>query len=238
MQVTYRIDEPVFETIEGYQRGVVLGFDVQNGSSPESFTNTIQELETELRSTMKLADILQNPHIAAWRDAYRTAGIKPADFRPSVEGLLRRILRGDNLPSINCIVDIGTYLSIKYLLPIGAHAIDHLHENMTLRKASGEETFEAFGANIIEKPDKGEIIFTDGNEVMTRRWTWRQAKHSIIEPETKAVEFNIDALAHISSAEIDAIAAETTELLGKYCKANCRTVILNQENDQLQFNYP
>ena len=238
MQVTYKIDQPIFDTIPGYQRGIVLGFDVQNGKTPESLTNAIREQETELRSKLALSDILQNPHIAAWREAYRNAGIKPANFRPSVEGLLRRILRGDNLPTINCIVDIGTYLSIKYSLPIGAHAIDHLHNDMTLRKANGDESFEAFGADVIEKPEKGEFIFTDGDVVMTRRWTWRQAKHSLIEPTTKALEFNIDALSHISTTEIETIAVETTRLLETYCKANCRSIILNQENDQLQFNYP
>ena len=238
MQITYRIDQSIFETIVGYQRGIVLGFDVHNSSSSDDLINKIREQENELRSKVNLAEILQNPHIAAWRDAYRAAGIKPANFRPSVEGLLRRILHGDNLPTINCIVDIGTYLSIKHLLPIGAHAVDHINEDMTLRKATGEETFKAFGTNAIEKPEKGEFIFTDGNTVMTRRWTWRQANHSIIEPTTKALEFNIDALAHVSTAEIEAIAAETTQLLETYCMANCRTVILNQKNDQLKFNYP
>jgi DNA/RNA-binding domain of Phe-tRNA-synthetase-like protein len=238
MQFTYSIDQSIFDSIKGYQRGIVLGFDIQNGPSPQTLTNAIQEIEVDLRSKLNISDILQNPHIAAWRDAYRDAGIKPANFRPSVEGLIRRVLRGDSLPSINCIVDIGTYLSIKYLLPIGAHAIDHLNEEMSLRKATGAESFEAFGANIIEKPEPGEFIFTDGNEIMTRRWTWRQARHSIIETSTKAVEFNIDALAHVSNNEIETIAAETIELLGTYCQGNCRSNLLNQKNNTLQFNYP
>ena len=238
MLVSYQIDQTIFETIPGYQRGIVLGFDIINGPSPASLTQMIHEREELLRKTIKLSDILQNPHIAAWREAYRLAGIKPADFRPSVEGLVRRVLRGDALPSINCIVDIGTFLSIKHLLPIGAHAIDYLHEGMVLKKASGNETFQAFGANVPEKPDKDEFIFTDGDEVMTRRWTWRQANHSLIEPTTRAVEFNIDALKHISTMEIENIALETRQLLETYCQANCRINILNNANNSLQFNYP
>ncbi|MBI9050325.1 MAG: hypothetical protein JEZ00_12960 [Anaerolineaceae bacterium] len=238
MQYTYKIENEIFNTIPGYQRGIVLGFDTENNESPTELISNLREAEADLRAQMSLPDILQNPHIAAWRDAYRLAGIKPADFRPSVEGLVRRVLRGDNLPSINCIVDIGTLLSIKYLLPIGAHAIDHLKHGMSLRKATGEEKFEPFGSNLTENPNQGEIIFSDGNQVMTRRWTWRQANHTIIATQTKAVEYNIDALSHISNESIHAIAAETMNLLEKYCHANCRFSILNHENPQIQFNFP
>jgi DNA/RNA-binding domain of Phe-tRNA-synthetase-like protein len=238
MQVTYCIDQSIFQTIPGYQRGIVLGFDIVNGFTPQSVTDAIRKQEEVLRANINLSDILQNPHIAAWRESYRLAGIKPADYRPSIEGLVRRVLRGEMLPSINCIVDIGTYLSIKYLLPIGAHAVDHLQEGMTLRKAAGNETFEAFGSTVLEKPDADEFIFTDGNQIMTRRWTWRQAKHSIIEPTTKAVEFNIDALGHISTEEIETISTETRQMLEIYCQGKCRSTILNEIDSCLQFNYP
>jgi DNA/RNA-binding domain of Phe-tRNA-synthetase-like protein len=233
MQYHYRIDPEIFTKFPDYQRGIVLAFEVENGDSSAELIQDIRTAEEELRSRLDISTILEEPNIAAWREAYRLAGFKPSQYRPSVEGLVRRVLRGDALPTINRIVDIGTLLSIKYLVPIGAHAIDKLQNGLILHLANGSENFEVFGAETVEHPDPGEIVFCDGDIVITRRWTWRQAKHTLIEPHTSAVEFNIDALSLVSTEKIQNISQETTALLEKYCHAKCSSDILNQSHIEM-----
>lgn len=98
------------------------------------------------------------------------------------------------MPSINALVDIGNILSLRYLLPIGAHAIDVVSHDITLCIATGEEEFVPFGSEQVEHPVPGEIIFAEGNTVLTRRWSWRQAIHTMTLPTTTAIEFNVDGL--------------------------------------------
>ena len=83
------------------------------------------------------------PRLASWREAFRQLGYKPGDFRPSIEALLRRVLRGQELPSINALVDIGNIVSLRHLLPVGGHAIDVLTRDIALRPASGAEEFRS-----------------------------------------------------------------------------------------------
>jgi DNA/RNA-binding domain of Phe-tRNA-synthetase-like protein len=66
--------------------------------------------------------------------------------------------------------------------------------------------------------------------VLTRRWTWRQSKHTLILPETTAEEFNVDALPPVSDQEVERICNEVAALLQKYCGGNVRHGILSKDN--------
>jgi hypothetical protein len=150
-----------------------------------------------------------------------------------MEALVRRVLKREPLPAISKIVDLGNLVSIRHLVPIGAHAIDHLTTDMDLRLATGEESFEPFGADLCEHPNPGEIIFAEGQIVLTRRWTWRQSKQTLILPETTAVEFNIDALPPVTNAEIETIFGEIMSLMKTYCSGELRCGVLSRENPSL-----
>ena len=147
----------------------------------------------------------------AWREAYRKFGAKPSEFRSSIEAMARRALRNDPLPSINTLVDIGNALSLRHLIPTGGHAIDRLHGDIALRLASGTEEFVPFGGTELEHPLPGEVIFAEGNTVLTRRWTWRQANHTLTLPETSAIEFNIDGLPPTTPVDVEKTCAEVVE---------------------------
>jgi DNA/RNA-binding domain of Phe-tRNA-synthetase-like protein len=204
-KLTYSIHEDVFKKFPGFVRGVVLAYDVKNGPSPDELIRELRAEEEALRKKITIETIIEHPGIKAWREAFRSLGMKPSEFRPSIEGLARRVLHGDPLPAINTLVDIGTLISLRYLVPAGAHAIDVLTQDIALRPATGTEVFTALGSDVVEHPNPGEIIFVEGEVVLTRRWVWRQSNHTLTLPETTAIEFNIDALPLIPLPEVDDI---------------------------------
>ena len=225
-----RIAAQVFEKSPGYRRGLVLAHGIQNGPSQAELVEELRAAESHLCAELDPDNFITQPRIAAWREAYRTLGIKPGEFRPSMDALVRRVLKKDALPTINRIVDIGNLVSIRSLIPIGAHATDLLSGDMELRLANGNESFEPFGTDALEHPTPGEIIFAEGQTVLTRRWTWRQAKHSLILDSTSAVEINVDALPLVPDEEILQICAELSALLRKYCGGETRSAILSAAN--------
>ncbi|HEY3310184.1 MAG TPA: phenylalanine--tRNA ligase beta subunit-related protein [Anaerolineales bacterium] len=231
MKIT--ISKDIFEKFPGYRRGLVIANAIRNGTSPVDLLELLKSAENRLYELVKPEDITSHPKIESWREAYRSLGIKPADFRPSVEALARRVLKKDPLPSINRIVDIGNLVSVQHLVPVGAHAIDLLEQDMQLRLATGSEVFEPFGSDQVENPKPGEIIFAEGDTVLTRRWTWRQAKHTLVLPATNAVEINVDALPIVSDEELDMICQQLARLTQKYCGGSLRLGILSAENPSL-----
>jgi DNA/RNA-binding domain of Phe-tRNA-synthetase-like protein len=216
-ELKYRIEPEIFRQFPGYRRGVVLAHGLTNRPSPESLVLMMRQQEEELRERLDYEHILEEPHIQVWREAYRQFGAKPSDFRPSVEALVRRVLKGEKIPTINSLVDIGNMLSVKHLIPTGGHAIDRLEEDISLRIANGNETFVSLGSEIVEHPLPGEVIFAEGDHVLTRRWTWRQGKRTLTQLDTTAIEFNVDGLPPTTEDEVEAVCEEIVALVSKFC---------------------
>ena len=233
-QLTYSIANEVFEQFPEYRRGVVVARDVRNGASPAELVRRLRDEEMRARETLKAETLTAEPRLASWREAFRRLGYKPGDFRPSIEALLRRVLRGQELPSINALVDIGNIVSLRHLLPVGGHAIDVLAQDIALRPATGAEDFVPFGSQEIEHPMPGEFIFVEGNHVLTRRWIWRQANHTLTLPETTAVEINIDALPPANEADVQAAAKDVMALVERFCGGGARLAVLDRGNPLLR----
>lgn len=233
-ELHYSIDDEIFARFPGYARGVVLAYDVVNGESPGEVVSLLREAEASVRQKLNIEIIVEHPRIRSWREAYRSFGARPADFRSSIEAMARRALRNDPLPSINTLVDIGNAVSLRHLVPTGGHAIDVLTQDISLRPAKGDETFTAFGSEQDETPQPGEIIFAEGNTVLTRRWTWRQAKHSLTLRETRAIEYNVDGLPPIPVSEVDEICRQVMDLIRRFCGGRARYEILTREHPRMR----
>lgn len=227
---TYRIADEIFRRYPGYVRGVVTAHDLANGPSPPALLALLREAEAGVRARVKADAVAEEPRIKSWREAYRAFGAKPAEFRSSIEAMARRAQKNDQLPAINALVDIGNLISLRHLLPAGAHAIDVLAGDIELRVATGAERFLAFGSTETEYLLPGEIIFTEGDTVLTRRWTWRQARHTLTLPETRAVAFNIDGLLPAPPAEVEQAGAEIMELVARYCGGRAGFALLDRDH--------
>ena len=230
----YTIEDEIFNDFPGYTRGVILAFGLKNSESPPELTAMLREAEATVRDRVKKEEIATHPRISSWRDAYRSFGAKPTKFRSSTEAMVRRVVNNNELPSINTIVDIGNVISLRHIVSVGSHAIDVVKEDIALRKATGEEEFIPFGTEQVEHPNPGEIVFCEGNTVLTRRWSWRQANHTMTVLSTTAIEFNIDGLPPVTKSEIETIGQETMDLIQRFCGGNLRYEYLSQDNPKIE----
>ena len=229
-KLSYSIAAEVFAKFPEYRRGLVMAQGVRNGASPEELVHILRQEESRARENLNIDTLTAEPRLSSWREAFRRLGYKPGDFRPSIEALLRRVLRGQDLPTINALVDIGNIVSLRRLLPVGGHAIDVLVQDIALRPATGSEEFIPFGSETAEHPVPGEFIFTEGDMVLTRRWIWRQANHTLTLPETTAIEFNIDGLPPVCAVDVEAAGKDLMELVGHFCGGSSRWAVLDRKN--------
>ncbi|MFB4316373.1 B3/4 domain-containing protein [Actinomadura sp. 21ATH] len=135
----------------------------------------------------------QDPHVEAWREAYRGFGAKPQRTRSSVDALLRR---ADALPSINRVVDAYNAVSVEYVLPIGGEDLDAYQGAARLVRATGDEPFDtvAGGEPATEHPAAGEVVWRDDLGVTCRRWNWRQGVRTRITESTENALFLLERL--------------------------------------------
>lgn len=235
-EVYYSIDDTIFDMFPGYVRGIVIAHGVVNGESPPDLVEMLRSAEASVRERLTLEEVAAHPRIASWREAYRAFGAQPSKFRSSIEAMVRRVLRNQDLPLINALVDLGNAFSLKYLVPAGGHAIDVVSGDIALRPATGEEEFVPFGSDKAEHPSPGEIIFAEGDKALTRRWTWRQANHTLTLPGTRDIEFNIDGLPPVPESEVLEICEELGKQVERFCGGAIRQDILSRDNPTIRIS--
>lgn len=215
--MTYRlaIDPHIFEKFPDYQALIVYADGVKNFPSTEESTALLRSAEQESRKTLTLETLTQHPHIAAWREAYRRFGAKPKKYPCSVEALLQRTLKGQELPAINGIVDLYNMISLKYVLPVGGEDWSKLSSDLHLIYAQGNEPFvtSSNGQEQVTNPEAGEIVWADTAGVTCRRWNWRQGRRTQLTEETHAIYFVLDRLAPYPAETLLAAGEELKEHL-------------------------
>lgn len=83
--------------------------------------------------------IAGHPQIVAWREAYRSMGVRPSKYYSSIEALLRRTLKGANVATGVDIVDLYNLYSIRAIAPMGAYDCKKIGEQqITLRPGNPE----------------------------------------------------------------------------------------------------
>jgi DNA/RNA-binding domain of Phe-tRNA-synthetase-like protein len=89
------------------------------------------------------AQLSEHPTAAAVRALFRAAGCDPTRYRPSSEALLRRVLKGEELPAIQPFVDLNNCLSIELAVPCSVAVEGSFAPPVTLRAGGPGETYES-----------------------------------------------------------------------------------------------
>ncbi|MGE5235515.1 MAG: B3/4 domain-containing protein [Acidobacteriota bacterium] len=108
--------------------------------SPVALASLRRETADRARATHSLARLAEHPTAAAVRRLFRQAGTDPTRYRPSSEALLRRVLRGEELPSIHPIVDLNNCLSVELVVPACVMDVAALRPPFVLRAGEAGET--------------------------------------------------------------------------------------------------
>ncbi len=214
----FEVSKYFFDKVEDAVFGVVVVKNFNNKVSYNYINNMFNESLKTSKEKFLNVKIKEEEWIQPYREAFRKLNINPNKYMCSIEALMTRISKGNDIPHINSIVDLGNALSLKYELPIGVHDMDNFIDgDIQTRESDGNDNFVPFGSDEIEHPDAGEIIYASGNEVKTRRWTWRQGEKSKVTEESKNFFIPIDGF----TSNKDKI-LELQEELIKYLKGDLK----------------
>ncbi len=162
--------------------GVLNATGLHNGPSPAALLDLYQAEQERVKAKGIVPTEMAS--LVAWRSAFRRFGVNPTQYRSAAEALLRRLDKKGDIPSINCLVDIGNMVSIRYAMPVAMVDIRHLVSPITVHLANGEEPFVELDDQSSVHPEPGEVIFTDARGVgVARRWCWRQSAESAARDE-------------------------------------------------------
>ncbi|PYI08666.1 B3/B4 tRNA-binding domain-containing protein [Aspergillus sclerotiicarbonarius CBS 121057] len=210
------IDPQIFELRPDYRALLMVVERIPPGPSDDSSEALLQGAESRVKELLSKQPVTELPHIAAWRETYKTFGAKPQKTRNSLEALTRRAESG--LPRVNRLTDIYNAISVKHQIPLGGEDLDKYVGSPFLVRATGQEQFQTFssGEPQMELAAPGEPIWCDEAGITCRRWNWRQGPRTALADETTRVLFILDALEPLSDEALeraaDELAMELTRL--------------------------
>jgi DNA/RNA-binding domain of Phe-tRNA-synthetase-like protein len=106
-------------------------------------------LAAELRRRFAGRTPAEIPELMPARRLYHAFGLDPTRTRPSSEALLRRILKGDELPRINNAVDVCNLLALKFWLSLGLYDFDKIQPPITLRAGGPDDVYQGIRKGFI-----------------------------------------------------------------------------------------
>ena len=210
--------------------GAAFALGIDNQSEERAAEPLLKAQVDRVTAQFATAPLSSHPHISSWRSAYSSFGVKPTQYRCAVEALLRHVLKKGAVPHINKLVDICNYVSMRHVLPVAAYDLSHISGPIEVRFAKGDEPFLPLDGKEVEHPKPGEVVYTDDEGALSRRWTWRQADRAKSTPQTRNALLTAEGVNDIEQAAVEAAMQELVSLVKEHCGGEVSSSILDRDH--------
>ncbi len=143
--------------------GLVEAEKVRVEKSTGFFETELTLLEKDLQEKFADSPPSEDAIISATRRMYRSAGWEPTKYRPSSEALVRRLIKGKGLYSINNVVDFANLVSARYHIPLGLYDLEKIRGDIYIDIGAEGATYKGISKPVINAG--GKIILRDDNGV-------------------------------------------------------------------------
>nr|NKB47212.1 hypothetical protein [Legionellales bacterium] len=147
-------------------------------------------------------NLASTPYISNWRETYKTFGVKPKQYKSSVEALTRRVISGKSVWNISSVVDLYNCCSVLSSFPMGGYDISKLHGDIRLRFGNQGETFVPLGAsdNESETVETEHVVYSDNDRVICWLWNYKDSQSTCIDESTKYAVFFVDSAFEVTNS--------------------------------------
>lgn len=207
------VDGEVFERLNNVCFGVVWAKGIDSHRSSTEIYDLLEMSIAEVAERFSSVKAKTVPEIMCYRDAFTALGMNPNKFLSSIETMAARVEKGKGFPHINPVVDLANAISLRHLIPLGAHDIDSLSGDIRVRFSQAGDRFIPFGETEEEILVTGELIYSVGDRVRTRRWIWRQSEQGKVTEASSNIFFPLDGFAGVNYQSLIKARDELAEYL-------------------------
>lgn len=156
---------------------------VHNEKENEQLKQLADNVYEKVRTKYNIETLKDDQTVRAYRDFYWKLDIDPTKTRPSGEALLRRVLNGNELPSISTVVDAYNLASMETIIPISGFDRDRLNPPFHILFAKNE-AFTGIGMNKPMILAEKMLILTDKKQVLCI-YPYRDSDYTKITTQTQ-----------------------------------------------------
>lgn len=196
-------------------RGVIIE-NVDNEQYSQQLKEFLNEhiqklLEKETPETIK-DDIIEG-----FYQLHQKVNIPKRKNLPASENLLKILIKKQTMFSINPIVDIYNLISMETRLALGAHDIDKIDGNMSLRITTGQENFIPLGQSEAKDVKPGVYSYIDDRNDVLCYLEIRQVDKTKITSDSKNIFYIVQGNENTTQQYVDQVAQYLIDTTVRFC---------------------
>lgn len=156
------INPKIIEILPDFKIGTIHYNNITVSDSPQMLKGRLQLFQEQLFFDLEDKEITDFPGLLEWQLIWKALGTDPSRYRPSAEALFRRIKKQNYLPSIHSAVDMNSFLSLQYEIPLGLYDADQIDGNVEIDLGTPADQFEGLNNRLntltnipVSKDDQG-----------------------------------------------------------------------------------
>lgn len=206
----------------------VLGVEIDgidNHEQQPEYLEWKQKKVRELLDRYTGFDVKTDPILQGFYELHAKVGVPRRKNIPASENLIRLLIKKQGIFSINKAVDIYNIISLDSKLALGAHDIDHVSGNITLRLTDGTENFIPLGQTEPKPVKPGEYSYIDDSNDIVCWLEIRQIDKDKITEDTRNVFYIVQGNEHTPDELLKKTAEDLITVTERFCGGTGR--ILN-----------
>ena len=231
----YSVDKLVFDINPDLKFGIIIGKGLKNSETTAEDEARLRAAEDNMRIKIKPEEIRELRNVSLYRDIMSRSGINPNKYMASVEAMYKRIIKGGQLPIINALVDLCNAVAVEEIISLGAHNLDDIKDDMEVRFSREGDVFLPFGETEYENVEPGEMVFTSGNVVQTRKWLWRQSELGKTDLDSNYIVFQLVGFGGDDDRSLERAIASIEELVRNRFGGTYQTFMVDKDNPGIEF---
>nr|WP_205853884.1 phenylalanine--tRNA ligase beta subunit-related protein [Planococcus maitriensis] len=140
--VDFRVNSEIKEVLPDFKIGIIHYNNITVSDSPQMLKGRLQLFQEQLYFDMDDKEITDFPGLLEWRLAWKALGGDPNRYRPSAEALYRRVRKQNYLTPVNSAIDMNSFLSLQYEIPIGLYDLNKVDDYVEIALGTADDRFE------------------------------------------------------------------------------------------------
>lgn len=202
---------------------VIEGLD--NAHDSEEWNAARKAKVAELYQLYQGIDVHADPILEGFNLLHDKTGVKRRKNIPASENLIKILVKHGDLAYINKVVDIYNLVSLESKLALGAHDLDHVDGNVTLRFTQGTERFIPLGQTTPQPVHPHEYCYVDDADDILCRLEIRQVEKTLVTPSTTRVFYIIQGNEATPEELLRKTAQQLIDMTVKYAGGDGRIIV-------------
>lgn len=135
------IDPSLFQLEPQLKIGINHYTKFVTSESPQMLKGRMQLFQEHLFFDLEDKEVSSVQGVKEWRGLWKKFGSDPGRYRPSIEALLRRIRKQNYLSPVNSVIDLNTFFSLEYEIPVGIYDASNIQGNIQIVLGNADTSY-------------------------------------------------------------------------------------------------